>query len=211
MAGVGKAQTNPLAQVHQLPILIGLHQLHGVLGVGDGVEGLHRRPAGPAALLVLPLGVRLLDVGRVPQHDGHELPGQAGGHDPAVEALLHQQRDTASVVDVGVGDDDIVDVARGEVQHTVVPLVPSLLESAVDEDALSVDLHTVTAPGDGLGSAEKCELHGAPPLFFLIPILPPCSLPVKPSQKVYILARHEDLSLRAGPVSSHVLFAHAPC
>ena len=177
--GVGEPQPDPGAQVHHLAVLTGGHQLHGVLGVGQGVEGLHRRAARPAALLVLPLGVGLLDVGRVPEHDGHELSGQPGGHDPAVEALLLQQGDAAGVVDVGVGDDHIVDGAGGKVQHAVVPLVPALLKAAVNEDAGSVDLQAVAAPGDGLGRAVKSELHGAPPCFFFCLYSNPGRLPCK--------------------------------
>ena len=91
----------------------------------------------------------------VPQHDGHELPRQAGGNDLAVEALLDQQGNAAGVVDVGMGDNDIVDISGGEVQHPVVPLVSALLEAAVDEDLLAAHLQAVAASGDRLGRAEK--------------------------------------------------------
>ena len=155
MARVHEAQADSFAQIYQLVVLTGGHQLQGRLGVCDGVEGLHRRPARPLALLVLPLGVGLLDVSGVPQHDGHELPRQAGGNDLAVEALLDQQGNAAGVVDVGMGDNDIVDISGGEVQHPVVPLVSALLEAAVDEDLLAAHLQAVAASGDRLGRAKK--------------------------------------------------------
>lgn len=60
---------------------------------------------------------------------------------------------------MGVGHDDVVDVAGGEIQRVFVVLVPALLKTAVDEDLFAVDLQAVAAAGDRVGRAEKCELH----------------------------------------------------
>ena len=57
---------DPLRHVHLLSVLAGDHMAEGLLHVGHSVKGFHRLPAGPLALLVLPLGVALLDVGGVP-------------------------------------------------------------------------------------------------------------------------------------------------
>ena len=159
MARVVEPDLDSLAQLEGLAVLIGANELKSRLGVGHGVQGLHRLPAGPLALLVLPLGVALLDVGGVPQHDGHELPGETGGDDLAVKALLDQQGDAAGVVDVGMGDQYIVDIAGGEVQRVVVVLIPALLKAAVDEDLGPVDFQTVAAAGDRVGRAEKGQFH----------------------------------------------------
>ena len=159
MPRVPEPDLHPLAQVHHLAVLGGDHLLHGGLRVGHGVQGLHLGPAGTPALLVLPLGVALLDEGGVPQHNGQQLGRQAGGVNLPLEALLHQQGDAPRVVDVGVGDDDIVNVAGGEVQGVVVVLVPALLQSAVDEDLFAAHFQTVTAAGDRVGRAEECQLH----------------------------------------------------
>ena len=64
---------------------------------------------------------------------------------------------------MGVGDEHIVDVARGKGQGAVVHLVPALLQAAVDEDALAAYLQTMAAAGDALVSAEKTQLHGVRP------------------------------------------------
>lgn len=56
---------------------------------------------------------------------------------------------------MGVGDEHIVDAARGKGQGAVVHLVPALLQAAVDEDALAAYLQTMAAAGDALVSAEK--------------------------------------------------------
>ena len=133
------------------------------LGVGHGIQGLLLRPAGPAVLAVFILGVALLDVGGVLEHDAHELSREPGGENAALEAVFDEHGHPAGVVDVGVGDEHIVDAARGKGQGAVVHLVPALLQSAVDEDALAAYLQTMAAAGDALVSAEKTQLHGVRP------------------------------------------------
>ena len=54
------------------------------------------------------LSVALLNMGGVLQHDIQQIRRQASGDDTALKALLDQQRDTAGVVDMGVGHDDVV-------------------------------------------------------------------------------------------------------
>ena len=81
------------------------------------------------------------------------------GEDAALKALLHQHGDPAGVVDVGVGHQDEVDVVRGKGKSVVGHLVPPLLQSAVHQDALSVDFQAVTAAGHALIGAKKAELH----------------------------------------------------
>ena len=85
-----------------------------------------------------------------------------------MKALLDQQGDAPRVVDMRVGHNDVVDIAGGKVQDPVVPLVPPLLQSAVDKDLLSVYLQAVAAAGDSFGRAEECELHVAPPCYLYI-------------------------------------------
>ena len=63
------------------------------------------------------------------------------------------------MVDMGVGDEHGVDVASQEGQRLVIHFIPALLQSAVHQDALAVDIQAVAAAGDTLGCAEKAELH----------------------------------------------------
>ena len=169
MARVHKADLHPVGDLEGGAVLTGDHVPDSLLRVRHGVQGLHRLLPGAPALLVGPLGVALLDVGGVPQHDAQQLARQAGAVDVAGEALLHQQGDAAGVVDVGVGHHHRVDVPGVEVQGLVVLLIPALLQSAVHQDLLAAALHTVAASGDGVGRAEKGQFHGAPPFVSLVP------------------------------------------
>ena len=83
--------------------------------------------AGTGSLAVFPLGVGLLDVGGVQQHDVHEVRCETGGEDLAMEALFEEHGYPAGVVDVGVGDEDIVDAPRRKGELLVADLVPPLL------------------------------------------------------------------------------------
>ena len=161
VARVVKADLYPLAQVKAPAVLHRLQHVDGLLGVHQGIQRFHRGQAGTLALLVVPLGVPLLDVGGVPQHHRHELRGETGGEDAAVKALLHQQGQPAGVVNVGMGDQNVVDVIGGKIQGVVVVLILALLQPTVNEDFLAVDLQAVTAACYRMGGAEKCQFHGA--------------------------------------------------
>ena len=127
VARVGEHRRHALAQLDRLTVLAGGDELKDVHRVLGSVERLDRFAARALALAVLILGVALLNVSGVEQHDAHEIRRQAGGQDAAREAALDQQRDAARVVDVRVGDEQDVDVAGVEGEHGVVQLVTPLL------------------------------------------------------------------------------------
>ena len=159
MARVDALHLHPLAQVHLLAVFAGGDELLHPQGILHGVKRLHHRPAGPEVLAVFILRVGLLDMGRVLEHDVHKLGGEAGGENAALESLLYQQGNPAGVVDVGVGHQDIVNIACMEGQTAVIHLVPALLQAAVDEDLLAVYLQAMAAAGNALVSAEKMQFH----------------------------------------------------
>ena len=122
-----KPGPHPVGDLHKLAVAAGGQQGQDPLRVLHGVEGLHPLVAGAATLAVFPLGVHLLDVGAVAQHDGEEATGGVDGVDLALKAVLYQQRQPAGVVDVGVGDQHRVDAGGGEGELLVVLFVPPLL------------------------------------------------------------------------------------
>ena len=127
MARVGEHRAHTLAEVDLFFILAGRHVLEDVQRVLLGVERIDMLAARALALAVFVLGVALLNVGGVKQHDLHQIRRQARRQDAAVEAVFHQQRDTARVVDVRVGDEQNIDIAGSESEITVVELVTALL------------------------------------------------------------------------------------
>ena len=127
MPRVGEHRAHTLAEVDLFFILAGRHVLEDVQRVLLGVERLNVLAARSLALAVFILRIALLNVGRVEQHDLHQVRRHARCKDAAVKAVFHQQRDTARVVDVRVGDEQNIDIAGSESEITVVELVAALL------------------------------------------------------------------------------------
>ena len=148
-------------------------QLDGRFGILDGIHRLHRLGTGALALAVLPLRLKLLDVGRVSQHDAAQLHGGVGGIDPAPEPVAGQQRQQAGVVDVSMGRQHTVDLAGGHGDGLVFIGILALLHAAVDEIALPGGFQQGTAARHLMVRAQKCQFH---------PKAPPdrCSLPFAP-------------------------------
>jgi len=59
------------------------------------------------------------------------------------------------MVNVGMGDNNIINASGVEGEVVVVIFIPALLQAAVNEDSFSVYLKAVTAAGHSVGSAEK--------------------------------------------------------
>ena len=65
------------------------------------------------------------------------------------------------MVDVGVGQQDEVQLARGDGDGLVLEEIFPLLHAVVHKAALVADLDIGTAPRDLMGRSEKGDLHGS--------------------------------------------------
>ena len=161
VSGIHKTDVDAGAQLKGLVVIVDLDVVQGQLGVLGGIERLHHGATGPLALLVGPLSVALLNVGAVHQHDIHQLGGQTGGVHLTGVAHFIKDRHSPGVVDVGMGSKHIIHLAGMEGQLVVVDLITTLLQTAVNEDALAAGLQTMTAAGNSTGSTIKRQLHGS--------------------------------------------------
>ena len=149
---IGKAHLDfagwPVEQ--RLPRLIGAgHKLlHDVLGVLDRVVRLDHFCAAAHGLTVFPLGLLLLNVGRVLEHDAAEVAGGLGGIDRAAVAIFVQVRDAPRVVDMGMGQQQGLIGAGGIGQVGIFVDIAALLHAAVDQDAVARCLQLGAAAGD---------------------------------------------------------------
>ena len=110
MTHIGETDLDPGGNLHLLIVVYPFKQTDSLLGVLDGVIRLHRRQAGAGVFPGFPLGLRLLDVGRVPQHDIAQPAGGPGGINLPPVALFGQQGQMAAVVDVGMGQQNGVNL-----------------------------------------------------------------------------------------------------
>ncbi len=97
-------------------LVVGVH--HQMIGhrrgIGCRVQRLDRLETLALALLVEVLDIGFLDVARVAQRQVGQVHRGGRGVDRSTEALPHQVRQVAAVVDVGVREDDGVQAARVE-------------------------------------------------------------------------------------------------
>ena len=70
---------------------------------------------------------------------------------------------------MGVGHQHHINAAGVKGQRGVVDLVPALLQAAVHQDMLAVDLQTMAAAGNAPVSAVKTQLHGENSFFLIVP------------------------------------------
>ena len=126
------------------------------------------RTGAPLALVALPLEGRVLDLefGGIGEHDRGDLRRDGRRHDPSAEAVAHQPRQVAAVVDVGVREQHRVDGGGGDGEGLPVAgqELPLLVEPAVDEHARAPVLEQVARAGDVVGGAEEGQPGRGPGL-----------------------------------------------
>ena len=140
----------------------GLHQLHQRLHVTFIVEFLKEVLALRLALLVDVFEVALLQEAGIAQHDVTELAGLGAGEHASAEPGPHELRQVAGMVDMGVGEDHVVD--RLGIDRKVAVLFERLLavpliETAVQKNPLAAGFDEMHGASRGAGRTEKCDFH----------------------------------------------------
>ena len=116
--------------------------------------------AAPEARLAL--GELLLQLARIEQHQAGQFDRARGGEDGSLEAARHDVRNQAAVVEVGVGEQDGVQLGRvvGERDAVADCLVGAALEhAAIDQDPGPAGGQQELRAGDRGRRAQELELH----------------------------------------------------
>ena len=108
----------------------------------------------------LPFGFLLLDVAAIGQQHGEQIDARLGGIDRPAVAKHGQARQQAGMVDVGVGEQDEVDLAdiEAEIERPHVLLAglrPTLEHAAIDQKTDVVRFDQGTGASYFPGCAEK--------------------------------------------------------
>ena len=140
-------------ELQPLVVALGAAQRQGVPGVIHGVQR-QRRPMLGVALAIGVAGVLLLDLGRVEQHQLGQLIGRRRAVDRRVEPQLHQPRQVPDVIDVGVGEQHVLDRRGLETRVLPIPepqLLEPLEETGVEQHSGLAGVQQVTRAGDRTG------------------------------------------------------------
>ena len=165
MAHVAEADGKMLADLHQLVIAHRAQMGNGGLSIVERIDRLILRPAGAAAFAVAPLGLALLNMRAVAQHDAAEIACLVRGINGAVEPVFEKQRQIAGMVNVRMGQKDKVDIPRRHRQLLVFKDILPLLHAAVDKAAVVSALDERAAARDFVCCAQKGNFHSELPYF----------------------------------------------
>ena len=157
--GVEELESHAPAYLPRLVHVRRLEEMHQRVHVGLFVQRLEELLALPAALLVHILEIALLEKARIAKHDVAKLCSGLSREDAAPEALPDKLRQVAGMVYVRVREYDVVYGRRVHRKVAVLLerlLAMSLVQSAVEEDPLSVRLDEMHRPRGRLrGSIER--------------------------------------------------------
>jgi hypothetical protein len=166
VSALAEARAHALAQVQPLVVVAGLQALERRQRVHAGVERLGRTVLA-VALLVGPRRVFLLQMGRIHEHELEQFAGGPGGVHGRLHPQLHRPRQPAGVIDVGVGQQHVVDRAQVEGRRLPVAqaqFLQALEQAAVHEDAALARLQQVAGTGDAACGAVERQSHATSPL-----------------------------------------------
>jgi len=102
MAGVVKGDRDPVGNLHLALVTDAEELVHRLDGVARGVEGFYRFFPLASPPFVDILGVFLLDIARILQHDAAEIARGVGAGDIPGKSKLDQLGDIPAVVDMSV-------------------------------------------------------------------------------------------------------------
>ena len=159
VTNIGHADINSLRHPEHLPILAGPQQLNGRHGIDHGVSRFHQRFTGPFRFPAAPLGFRLLDVGRVPQHNVAQVAGGLGGINRTGKSVLAQLGQHTGVVNVGVGQKHRFNGVRRHRQGHVLEHIHALLHTAVHQVVPPAHFQQGTAACYFVGRTDELDFH----------------------------------------------------
>ena len=105
-----EANPDVLVKGNELVIFDAGEILEGFCRIHSRIKRAGIRQPCPSLLAVFPLDLRLLNVSTVWQHDRTQLFCCAGSDNLPLESLLDNQRNEPTVVDMGMGEQQIVDL-----------------------------------------------------------------------------------------------------
>ena len=168
MADICEADPDPVADINLHVIRARNKVLHDACRVLGRVNRHIRGLSLSLALAVSPLRLEFLNSRRIEQHNLAQVCCGACRKNFSVKALRAEKRQKTRVVNVRVSHKDIIDVRGLRGKRHILPHIPPLLHSVIDQDFLSRRLEVMAASGHLVISSDKCKPH----IKRLLPSLP---------------------------------------
>ena len=165
MPGIAIPDPDVLGRMQFLVIANGLEQLLGVDGVLHGVQGLLDGTAGAAVLAPAPIVLCFLDMARIRQHDRTQIDRCLRGINRVAVALGIKLGQPAAVVDVGMGQEQEVNLVDPERERLVVETLfmrLALVQATVNQEGGLFSFNQIAGAGYSLGCTQKCHFHKDP-------------------------------------------------
>ena len=161
---VGEAYADPLADVVSPVIAVIDKVAENASRVVAVIQRLNGRFGRSHAFPVLVFRFLLLNVRAVQKHDLAQAVRCDGGVHLSFESVLVEKGKKAGVIDVGVGQEDIVDVEGKDGKVHVFINVFSLLHTVIDQDVFPAGAEKHTAARDFVCRTDECQLHRCSPV-----------------------------------------------
>ena len=99
-----------------------------------GIKGFYLCFAGSACFTIAPLCLHLLNVGTVPKHNATQVCSRIGGYDLPLKSSGIDPGKHACMVNVGVGQKYVVNVAVTDRKFRILVRIVPLLHTTVNKD-----------------------------------------------------------------------------
>ena len=166
MAYVCQAEFHAFTELIDPVVAVGAEQFDHHHGIFHGVDRLYFRtgPAVPDPLILI-LCFTGLDMGRVTEHDIRKKGCSLGRYDVPSETVVVKLWQHTGMIDMGMGQKNIVYFGRRNRHGFVLIGISALLHSAVDEDMPASHLNIVAASCNFMICTDKLQLHMVPPMY----------------------------------------------
>ena len=159
MADIRHPQVNSLSYLQLFPIANRAQQFDGCQGIIHRVGRLHQRFACTLCLSAAPLGFRLLNMSRVPQHDIAQSAGCLRGIDRTRKTVLTKLGQHTGMVNVSMGQKYRFDGIGCYRQGYILEHIYTLFHAAVHQIVPPAYFQQCAAASNLMGGTDELYLH----------------------------------------------------
>jgi len=163
MTGIGESYPGISVNLKIMIVRNPDEEAHAGIGIGFPVDGFNRREALAGPLFIEPDHIMFLDKPTVGEHNRTKGACGMGTDYRAPESVIVHKRDKPGMINVRVGQDEVINFCRVKSQVPVGGIgfeAFALEHPAVEKDGFTIfGCNEVLAPGDFTGGSDKLDFH----------------------------------------------------